>query len=217
MKTTILLLLAAVLAALSPSVVRAADDLYVAFEEGRAAFNAGQLEIAREKLAYVLSKSPDHIPTRAMMAQIEARLGPSNTMLRKSYEKIIIDKVEFADVTVEESIQAIRMLTQKATQNKVVPNIIVKGEGIGEKVLSLNLSRVPLSEVLNYVAQLSGSRLVYDKNAVVFASPTTAPPAPAVTPAPTPTTPGFQNPSNTTTRQALMRDSLNDPFAPRKS
>src|SRR5688572_12012510 len=105
MKTTILLLLAAVLAAFAPTSVRAADDIHVTYEEGRAAFNAGEYTLAREKLAQVIAKAPDHLPTRAMLAKIEAQLGPDNTMLRKSYEKIILDRVEFADVTLDEALQ----------------------------------------------------------------------------------------------------------------
>ena len=38
MKTTILLILAAVLAAFAPTSVRAVDDIHVTYEEGRAAF-----------------------------------------------------------------------------------------------------------------------------------------------------------------------------------
>src|SRR4051812_20888974 len=170
MKTTILLVVAAVLAAFAPTSVRAADDVYVSYEEGRAAFNAGQYDIAREKLAYVLSKAPDHLPTRAMLAQIEAQLGPDNTILRKNYEKIILDRVEFADVSLDEALQAVRMLSLKASQNKVAPNVIVKDPEAGKKILSLNLARVPLSEVLSYLAQLTNSRLVYDKTAVLITS-----------------------------------------------
>jgi hypothetical protein len=213
MKTTILLLLAAVLAAFAPVSVRAADDVYVSYEEGRAAFNAGEFEIAREKLAYVLSKAPDHLPTRAMLAQIEAKLGPNNTILRKTYEKIILEKVEFADVSVDEALQAIRFLSLKASQNKVAPNVIVKSPDIGKKTISLNLAQVPLSEVLNYVAQLSGGRVLYDKNAVVITSITEAPRT-VPTVSPTPPLPGTTTaPSATTTRQALNRASLDDPFA----
>lgn len=217
MKTTILILLAAVLAALSPTAVRAADDIHVAYEAGRAAFNAGQFEIAREKLAYVQSKAPDHLPTRAMLAQIEAQLGPNNTILRKSYEKVVLEKVEFADVTVNEALQAVRALTLKASANKVSPNVIVRSPEIGERVISLTLSNVPLTEVLNYVAQLSGSKLVYDKNAVVISSHADSRPAATQPSAPSnPAAPGVTNPPNNTTRQALNRESLNDPFAPRK-
>lgn len=217
MKTTILILLAAVLAAFAPTLVRAADDIHVAYEEGRAAFNAGQFEIAREKLAYVQSKAPNHLPTRAMLAQIEAQLGPNNTILRKSYEKVVIEKVEFAEVTVNEALQAVRILSLKASDNKVSPNVIVRSPEIGQRVISLTLNNVPLTEVLNYVAQLSGSKLVYDKNAVVISGHADSRPAPPQPAAPSnPAAPGVTNPPNNATRQALNRESLNDPFAPRK-
>jgi hypothetical protein len=210
MKTTILLVVAAVLTAFAPASVRAADDVYVAYEEGRAAFNIGQFEIAREKLNYVLSKAPDHLPTRAMLAQIEAKLGPNNTTLRKSYEKVVLEKVEFVDVSVEEALQALRTLSLRASQNKVSPNVIVKSPDVAKRTISLNLTQVPLTEVLNYVAQLSGSKVVYDKNAVVITNIGDVPVAPA--PGAVPPLPSATG-TPTTTRQALNRDSLQDPFS----
>lgn len=220
MKTTLLLLLAAVLAAFAPSTVRAADDLHVVYEEGRAAFNAGQFDLARERLAYVLSKAPGHLPTQAMLAQIERQIGPDNTLLRKSYEKVILERVEFAEVTLDEALQAVRMLARKATQDKVSPNVIIKSPDLAKKPVTLSLSQVPLSEVLNYLAQLTGGRLIYDKTAVVISSVADVRPPPAPTPVTPPTSTGTANPSPTTTRQALSRENLpfylRDPFA-RKS
>lgn len=225
MKTTILLCAAALLAAFAPTTVRAVDDIHVTYEEGRAAFLAGQFDLAREKLAYVAAKAPDHLPTRAMLAQIEAQLGPDNTMLRKSYEKVILDRVEFADVTVDEALQAVRMLAMKASQNKVAPNVIVKSPGIGKKTISLNLAQVPLTEVLNYIAQLSESKVIYDKTAVVITSiadirvpttPVTVPNIPGITPREPIKSPMGPQP---TKHQALNRNDLPaslDPFA-RKS
>lgn len=210
MKTTILLVLAAALAAMTPSSVRAADDLHVVYEEGRAAFTAGQYDLARERLSYVLSKAPGHLPTQAMLVQIERILGPDNTLLRKAYAGVILERVEFADVTLEESLQALRMLAMKASQNKVIPNVIIKSPELGKKTITLSLAQVPLSEALNYLAQLSGSKLIYDKNAVVITSLADVAPPPAAAP----TIPAAAAPA--TTHQALDRGSLRDPFG-RKS
>jgi len=173
MKTKLPRILAVVIAALlaSPSLLRAEDSLHVLYQEGMAAFKAGQLELAREKLAPVLAANPSHLQTRSMMTQIEAKIGADNTALRKSYGKIIIDKVEFADVELDEALTAVRILTRKATGEKVTPNIIVKNPELGKKMVTLNLSKVPLSEVLNYLAQLAGGKLVYDKSSVIFSNP----------------------------------------------
>jgi hypothetical protein len=217
MKTTIPFLLAAMLAAIVPTTSRA-EDLHVIYEEGKAAFNAGQYDLARERLALVKSKSPGHLPTQAMLAQIERLIGPDNTLLRKAYEKVILERVEFVDVPLDDAIQAVRHFAQKASQNKVTPNLIIKSPEFGQKTVSINLTQVPLSEVLNYLAQLSGTKLIYDKTAVLFVNPADVRP-PAPVPAAPSTTTGTPAPG-ATTRQALDRNSvpfyLTDPFA-RKS
>lgn len=173
MKTKMPVFFAFVIAVLlaSPFPLRAEDSIHVLYQEGLAAFQAGQFELAREKLAPVLAANPTHLQTRAMMAQIVAKLGVDNTQLRKSYSKIVIDKIEFADVELDEALQAVRILARKASGDKVTPNIIVKNPELGKKIVTLNLSKVPLSEVLNYLAQLAGAKLVYEKSGVMFTNP----------------------------------------------
>lgn len=170
MKTKLCLVLALVVGLLTPA-LKAGDDLHVIYEEGRAYFNAGQWDLAREKLALVASKNPSHAPTMAMLAQIQQKLGVDNTMLRKSYSTVIIDKIEFSDAALDEAIEAVRILSKKATNGKIIPNIIMKDPEIGKKQVSLNLTNIPLSEVLNYLSKLAGAKLTYEKNAVMFASP----------------------------------------------
>lgn len=172
MKRNILSLFAGLLSSLclNTSVVLAGDDLHVIYQEGRAAFFAGQFDLAREKLSQVLVANPSHMETRAMIAQIDQKLGSENTVLKKSYEKIIIDKIEFTDVALAEAIEAVRIKAKQATGEKVIPNIILKDPELGKKTVSINLSKIPLTEVLNYLAQLAGARLKYDKTAVIFSN-----------------------------------------------
>lgn len=156
---------------LGQSTAGADDAIHVLYQDGRAAFYAGQFDIAREKLAKVLAVNPNHTQSRAMMAQIEEKLGKDNVMLRKSYEKIMIDKIEFTDVELSEAILAVRMKAKAATQDKVVPNVILKNPEMGKKSVTLNLTNMPLSEVLSYLAQVAGARISYDTAAVLFTSP----------------------------------------------
>lgn len=174
MKTHPLLLLVAGASAilwLCAPVVRAQDDLHVLYQEGRAAFMAGQFDIAREKLALVLAKNPEHPQTRAMMATIEQKLGADNTLLRKSYEKIILEKFDVSEADLSESLQALKILARNASGGKVVPNIIVRDPELGKKPVTLNLTKVPLSEALRYLAELTGAHLSYEKSAVIFSKP----------------------------------------------
>lgn len=150
---------------------RAEDELHTLYQDGRAAFFAGQFDLAREKLSIVLAKNPPHPQTRAMMAQIEQQVGADNTLLRKSYEKVIIEKFEVNDAELNEALQALRVLAGKASGGKVIPNIILKDQALGKKTVTLNLTKIPLSEALGYLAQLTGARLSYDKMAVMFSNP----------------------------------------------
>ncbi|MCE9518973.1 MAG: hypothetical protein K8R87_05345 [Verrucomicrobia bacterium] len=156
---------------ISPAALRAEDDIHVLYQEGRDAYNAGQFEIAREKLALVLLKNPEHPQTRAMMAQIELKIGADNTLMRKKFDKVILEKFEVDDVELGESIQALKIMAKNASGGKIMPNIIVSDSELGKKHVSLVLEKIPLSEALRYLAQLSGAHLSYDKNAVIFSKP----------------------------------------------
>lgn len=176
MKTSSLLLAcAAFLACLCPPVLRAVDDLHVLYQEGRDLFNSGQFELAREKLAVVLAKNPSHTQTRAMMALIEQKIGADNTLLRKAWEKVIIEKVEINDAELSEALTAVKTMAKNASGGKVVPNLIVRDPELGKKMVTLSLAKVPLSEVLRYLASLTGTKLTYDKNAAIFSSPAATP------------------------------------------
>ncbi len=172
MKTLLLLLAGAVLILAPAPRLRAEDTLQVIYEEGRTAFYAGQYELAREKLSKVLEKNPSHPQTLAMMATIKQKIGEDNTALRHSYEKVILPKFEVTEVTLDESLQALRILARNASKGAVVPNIIIKNPDLGKKQVSLSLTSVPLSEAINYLAQLAGAKLTYEKSGVMFSSPT---------------------------------------------
>ncbi len=106
-----------------------------------------------------------------MMAQIELKLGSDNTLLRKSYEKVIIEKFEVNEAELNEALQALRVLAAKASGGKISLNIILKDPALGKKTVTLNLTKIPLSEALSYLAQLTGAKINYDKTAVMFSNP----------------------------------------------
>lgn len=174
MMTCLKLVLAAALAAIviAPASVHVQDDgTYILFEEGRAAFQAGLYDIARQKLNRVKAKNPGHLPTQSLLAKIEQKIGPDNAALRKAYAEVIIEQVEFTDVTLDEAVEAVRILSRKASNNQVSPNIIIKSPELGKKTLTVKLTKVPLPDLLKYLAELTGAKITIDKTAVMFSSP----------------------------------------------
>jgi len=161
--------LVAVLAMSAPLFAQQGESIQALYDEGRALYNAGHFEQAREKLSIVAARNPSHVPTRAMLAQIQQQLGaaPAVTM-KNSYEKVIIPKIEMDNVSLLEAIEAVRVFTRKATEDKVTPNIILKSPELKDRKVSLNLSQMPLTEILNYIAQMVDAKLTYDKHAVMI-------------------------------------------------
>ncbi len=151
-------------------VAQGAEDLNAVYQQGRAAFHKGDYATALPLLSRVAAANPKHADTANMLAYIKAYHKPVTTTLKTQYASVILPKVELADVTLTEAIDGIRALAKNASNGKVTLNVIIKGAEVGNRKLSLSLSQVPLSEVLNYITQLTGTKASYEQHAVILTS-----------------------------------------------
>lgn len=163
-----------VLMAAGPAAQTAAEDLNQIFQMGRAAFYKGDMETAYRMLSIVEASKPSHFETKAMLAQIRARKKTGVDTVKTSYEKVILPKVDFADVTLAEAVEGLRVLSKSATEGKVVPNVIIKDPALASKPLTLTLSHVPLTDAIRYMADLAGASAVYDRHAVILSPASSA-------------------------------------------
>jgi hypothetical protein len=109
-----------------------------------------------------------------MLRYIKAHAKPEASALKRDYAGVTIPKIEMEEVTLTEALAGLRLLSKNASAGKVSPNVIVKGADLGTKKLSLSLSNVPLSEALEYLAQLTGSKVSYEKHAAILSDATVA-------------------------------------------
>ncbi|MBE2284140.1 MAG: hypothetical protein IAE77_11845 [Prosthecobacter sp.] len=147
-----------------------AEDLNAVYQQGRAAFYRGDMATAQALLSQVAAANPKHVETQRMLGFIRANHKPAENTLKNQYATVILPKVEMADVSLTEAVEALRALSKNASGGKVTPNVIVKGEELGQRKLSLTLANVPLTEALNYVTQLVDAKATYDKHAVILSS-----------------------------------------------
>lgn len=150
----------------SPS-LRAADDLNALYQKGREAFHKGDFVTARAFLTQVAAANPGHPDTQNMLRYINAHAKQEST-LKRDYAAVTLPKIDMQEVTLQEAVSGLRVLAKNASQGKVSPNVIIKGTTLGEKKLSLNLANVPLTEAIEYLAQLTGAKASYDKHAVIL-------------------------------------------------
>jgi hypothetical protein len=152
-------------------VAPAADDIENLFQMGRAAYYKGDLEQAHQLLSMVQQQNPRHQETRILLGDIRLKLkAASGSSLKKKYEGVKLTKIEFADVTLEEALDGLRVLSKNASSGQVVPNFIVTDQTLKAKTLSLTLTDVPLTQAIDYVARIAGAKTTYDQHAVLFTS-----------------------------------------------
>jgi hypothetical protein len=157
-------------ASLGAAPLRAADDIENLFKMGRAAYYKGDLEQAHQLLSMVEAQNPRHQETRILLADVRMKLRATGTSLKKKYQGVMISKIEFADVTLQEALEGLRALSKNASGGQVVPNFIVTDTKVAGNKVSLNLTDVPLTTAIDYVARVAGARASYDQHAVMFTS-----------------------------------------------
>ena len=153
--------------------LRAADDLNAIYQKGREAFHKGDFVTARAFLTQVAAANPSHPHTQNMLRYINAHAKQEST-LKRDYAAVTLPKIDMQEVTLQEAVTGLRVMAKNASQGKVSPNVIIKGTALAEKKLSLNLANVPLTEAIEYLAQLSGAKATYDKHAVILSEATVA-------------------------------------------
>lgn len=145
-----------------------AEDLNAVFQQGRAAFYRSDYATAHQLLSRVAAANPKHAETNNMLAFIRANHKMDEGTLKQKYATVVLPKVEMQDVTLTEAIDGLRALAKNASGGKITPNVIIKGEDVMQRKLSLALSNIPLSEALNYVTQLTNTKATYDKHVVIL-------------------------------------------------
>lgn len=149
------------------------------YQEARTAFHRGDYDAAREKFELILRYQPGHGPSRSYLthiAQAEAARGGNRT-LEKRLAGLVMESVEFDEVTLIEAVEYLVLSAEKATEGEFKPNIVLKGldEERRNKTIRLKLSNVPMNYVLKMVGELGGVRFEYEKYAIVGSpAPTTA-------------------------------------------
>jgi len=157
----------AILGGMGAPTVRGAEDMKVVFELGKKLYNEGKYQQARPLLEQVAAANPRHPETQAMLIRIR-QMGKQGPTLADKLATVVLPTVEFSDVTVPEALEGLKALAKAQSDGKVIPNFIVRGADDMTKRFNLNLSNVPLPDAIRYVAELSGTVVRYEMNAVVF-------------------------------------------------
>ena len=151
------------------------------YEKGRVAFYQKRYDVAKPYFIKVLKAVPNYGPAKAMLATIleaEKKAGAENTMLGWC-KRLKLPKIEVEEATLEEVITFVRVKSRELTKGAWEPNFIVrlaKGEEMPRVTISLR--NVPVTYVVQKMAELSGLGVRYDEHAITVAPKDLLPPEP---------------------------------------
>ena len=109
------------------------------------------------------------LPLRSQSIEVEPKV--------RSYAKaktLIIPEINFKDVGLADAIAFFQDQSAALDPDKKGLNFVLKSPkdpGAAEPTLSLNLKKIPLSEVLKYVSALTNYQLKYEDNAILLLPP----------------------------------------------
>ncbi len=147
---------------------RTLKDIYA---EGVRLYEAQQWEAALVQFETFLKYQPNYPYARNYAAQcrkqIKAGVTPKKD-LEGALAKIRVPSIQFENTSLAMVFEFLRQKSEELSDGKVVANFIYKGTEEQKKTpVTLTLRDTPLTEVVRYVGQVSGTRFSYEEFAIV--------------------------------------------------
>jgi tetratricopeptide (TPR) repeat protein len=143
------------------------------YRSGVTAMNAGKSEEAKAAFEAVLKLSPGHGHARHQLTQIPTVNARVALERRKAlFQSTKIEKIHFANATLEEALEALNELTLKASDQKFAPNFVIQdpSEKLKDRKVNLKMNHVPVAVALNYLLDGAGAAARIDLHATVVRS-----------------------------------------------
>lgn len=152
-------------------VVAGSGNLQKVFNDAKADYDAGEFEKAAIGFRKVLKYQPSYVYARKYLTQTEAMLKKGKTVvtLETKLAKLQVPNVNFDNASLGTVLTYLSQRSEEISGGKVIANFIYKGprEDKDSKMVTLKLGSVPMTEVIRYVGQLTGTKFKYEEYAVV--------------------------------------------------
>nr|ACO70944.1 hypothetical protein [uncultured Verrucomicrobiota bacterium] len=161
-----------------------AEDAADALKEAHQAYLKNDLQMARLKFARVLELDPGNREATRYLRVVETEITrgqagkPAASVAEARIKQVTLPKIEFREATLAEAAEFFRQKCNQVLGPDKPVNIVLllSDEAKGRKI-TFNLSNIPASEVLRYMAQQGNVEVSYDQFSVVIKDRAAAPPA----------------------------------------
>ena len=152
----------------TPNPSAQAEQLY---NKGVAAEKAGDPVTAQKSYSAALRLNPQHANARYRAAQMKIEGGSIAAKGREAkFGQEIIPQIALEGASLQESLDALRLMIEKNAGPEKAPNFIVQDpeNKLDKARITLQLKGVPAKGVLSYILTQSGAKATYDEHAVVI-------------------------------------------------
>ncbi|MEM0967726.1 MAG: hypothetical protein AAGJ31_00120 [Verrucomicrobiota bacterium] len=153
-----------------PGLTLAQDSVQQAYQAGVKAYQEENWALAVKLLQDVHRKTGNpRVEFYLRNARMRMKAGEPSVSLESKLRQILIPQVSFEEADLETVFAYLTQKTRELSQGKVNANFIYKGtrDERTHPHITLQLSNVPVADVISYVGQLSNTSFKYEKFAVV--------------------------------------------------
>jgi hypothetical protein len=135
----------------------------------------------------ILAQKPDQPTVKQLLAEIAEQRNRIQSRdpgyaLRRKLDQIVVPEIRFREAAMIDVVQYLSEQSKQLAPDKTQINFVwLVPDDFKPRAVTLNLHKVPMSEVLNYVTQLSGLKYRVDAHAVVIYKPEPEKPIPPAT------------------------------------
>lgn len=171
----------------APAVFSAdAPEVQEYLREGQAAFVSGDYAKAKAAFQMVYSIDPRNLTAINFLKRIKVAEGsqPKYTDQQQSLAGVIIPQIQFRDATVGAAFDFLKKAVEKQTGGKQAANFVLQlpAEQVNTQTVTLNLTNVPFTEAVRYLAELVNATVSYDRYAIMIKPKSAAAPVPTTAP-----------------------------------
>lgn len=162
-----------VLPVLSASAAESIDDLY---RKGMQAAQEGDAEAANAAFREVLRQQPNHPYARYQLGQLAQNQDKMIAISRKkAIAAVTLPEVDFHEVAFRDAIEVLGQMIEKESGKEgedqlLAPNFVIQDAtgSLGDRTVTLSLTKIPASVVLDYLLDQGGATARFEKHATVI-------------------------------------------------
>lgn len=157
-------------------------DIQDLLTEGQLAYQRGDLAKAKAAFSMVYqmdARNPVAIGYLRRI-QVDEANKPKGNAAESQLAGLIIPQIQFKDATLGSTLEYLKKAVEKQSGGKQTVNFVVQlpAAQLNTQTVTLNLTSIPFTEALRYLADLANARVEYEKYAIkLLPKPATGAPA----------------------------------------